>query len=157
MDKELKRILQLSGILSEDKIRRQDPEMDDYYDNDDSNADVVNNKYGKGPYVVGWSAQSHEWYGDEDPSTGNGRYKPKGNGGRVVAINIDSISDAEQIRDELEKQLENENMGEYGKDWYVYSDVHVYIMPVDKYKKVYAYGFDDYFKDLTAKAKDYSK
>jgi len=59
---------------------------------------------GDAPYAVGWSGQSHEWYGDlENPGEeGKGRYKPKGDGGRIVAINVPDYATAQKIEKKLD-------------------------------------------------------
>lgn len=49
------------------------------------------------PYAVIYHGQALEWYGDGDPASGNGRYKPKGNCGHILAINVPTKSLAEQI------------------------------------------------------------
>ena len=59
---------------------------------------------GDAPYAVGWSGQSHEWYGElESPGeVGKGRYKPKGDGGRIVAINVPDYATAQKIEKKLD-------------------------------------------------------
>ena len=59
---------------------------------------------GDAPYAVGWSGQSHEWYGElESPGEeGKGRYKPKGDGGRIVAINVPDYATAQKIEKKLD-------------------------------------------------------
>jgi len=107
--------------IMEVAVRRDDPEMDDY--NDDRAA--VDQDMKAAPYYVAWSAQSWEWYGDDDPSSGSGRYKPKGDGGRIVAINVPTFSKAQQIADKLDSEydsgeFEDKNVyGKQGEDGYV--------------------------------------
>ena len=107
--------------IMEVAVRRDDPEMDDY--NDDYAAASQDMK--DAPYYVAWHAQSYEWYGDGAPSDGQGRYKPKGDGGRVVAINIPTYDKARQIADKLEAsyesgEFEDKNVyGKHGDDGYI--------------------------------------
>jgi len=62
------------------------------------------------PYIVGWSGQSHEWYGDlENPGGPDGRYKPKGDGGRIVAYNITDYEAAKKIADSLDQAYKDGN------------------------------------------------
>jgi hypothetical protein len=86
----------------------------------------------EGPYYVGWKAQSHEWYpagGDNGPETGKGRYKAKGNGGTILARDIQSYAHAKRIADTLDKRhkegkfYDKSVYGKWGKDWYV-NDYH---------------------------------
>jgi len=107
--------------LSEVALRRDDEDWDDYSDErsepDQETADA--------PYFVEWDAQSWEWYGDDDPATGSGRYKPKGGGGRVVAINVPDYETAQKIANKLDDDyntgdFEDKNVyGKQGKDYYV--------------------------------------
>ena len=115
--------------IMEVAVRRDDPEMMDY--GVDKAQDDKQMK--DAPYYVAWFAQSWEWYGDSDPEDGNGRYKPKGNGGRIVAININSYDKAVEIANKLDASYENgdfEDKNVYGKqgiDGYVldYQDADV--------------------------------
>lgn len=107
--------------ITEVAIRRDDPAMDDY--NDDYAAASQDMK--DAPYYVAWYAQSWEWYGEDSPSSGNGRYKAKGDGGRIVAINIPTYDKARQIADKLEAEyqdgtFEDKNVyGKHGDDGYI--------------------------------------
>jgi hypothetical protein len=100
--------------LDEAPLRRDDPEMLDYdMDQEEQAADTAD-----APYYVGWAAQSWEWYGDGDPADGKGRYKPKGDGGRIVAINVPTFAQAQKIADQLDADYENgdfEDSNVYGK------------------------------------------
>jgi len=100
--------------IMEVAVRRDDPEMDDY--NDERGEQEQDAK--DAPYYVEWQAQSWEWYGNDDPSSGKGRYKPKGDGGRIVAINVPTFAKAQQIADKLDLEYENgdfEDKNVYGK------------------------------------------
>jgi hypothetical protein len=107
--------------IMEVAVRRDDPEMDDY--NDERVEKEQDTK--DAPYYVEWNAQSWEWYGDGAPNEGQGRYKPKGDGGRIVAINVPTFAQAQKIADQLDLDYENgkfedENVyGKQGKSGYV--------------------------------------
>lgn len=136
-------------FLTEGPIRKTDPEMDDYYDD----VEDIDSGAGDAPYAVGWSAQYLEWYGDGDPEEGRGRYKPKGDGGDPIAINVPSYEQAQRIAQQLEDKLAQKDMGEYGKDWGVYQGADVWIRPMselDSYER-------DYIKRYAREIQDYSK
>ena len=81
-------------------VRMADPEMDDYFDvEDEKQKDMAS-----APYYVSWHRQSWEWYGNED--TGQGRFKPKGDGGAIVAINVPSYDEAQKIANKLDSDYE---------------------------------------------------
>lgn len=115
--------------IMEVAVARNDPEMQDY--DDERGAQEQDRK--DAPYYVAWYAQSWEWYGDGAPEDGQGRYKPKGNGGRIVAININSYDKAVEIANKLDASYEDgtfEDKNVYGKqgvDGYVldYQDADV--------------------------------
>lgn len=85
----------------------------------------VDTSMGDAPYYVMWSGQSHEWYGDEGPETDKGRYKPKGDGGEIVAINIPTYTQAQKIANKLDADYKSGRFydknvyGKWGKDWYI--------------------------------------
>ena len=107
--------------IMEAAVRRDDPEMMDY--NDDYMA--KSQDMADAPYYVAWHAQSYEWYGDGDPADGQGRYKPKGDGGRIVAINVPTYEQAAKISDKLEASFEDGTFedknvyGKHGNDGYI--------------------------------------
>lgn len=71
-----------------------------------------------GPYAVGWTGNYFEWYGEGDPDQGGrGRYKGKGDGGAIVAINIPEYQTAKEMADELDRKYEK---GEF-EDKFVYN------------------------------------
>lgn len=136
-------------FLTEVAVRRDDPDMQDYY----SDQDQTSTEQRDAPYAVGWSGQSHEWYGDEGPESGQGRYKPKGDGGDYVAINVPDYQTATQIQSQLDKSYEENTFhdksvyGKHGKDWYIVDYDSSYIIPmkdVEEWQLKYT------------KAKDYS-
>jgi len=104
--------------LAEIALRRDDPDMLDY-DADRGKAQGTDAKEMRdAPYYVEWNAQSWEWYGDDDPSTGSGRYKPKGDGGRIVAINVPTYDKAMAIAGKLDNDYDDgsfEDKNVYGK------------------------------------------
>ena len=95
--------MKINDILSEGKVHRNDPAMDEVYDKDKDMDDV--GEAGAAPYYVSWHGQSHEWYGDGDPSEGNGRYKSKGDGGQMLAVNIPTYAEAEAIKEKAEQKI----------------------------------------------------
>ena len=115
--------------IMEVAVRRDDPEMIDYNDDYIKHSQDMKDA----PYYVAWYAQSWEWYGEGSPSDGNGRYKPKGDGGRIVAININSYDKATEIANKLDAEYEAGNFedknvyGRRGEDGYVldYQDADV--------------------------------
>jgi hypothetical protein len=145
---DLTRILKLAG-LNEAVIRTTDTEMDDYYDTAPEET-----------YVVAWTAQYWEWYGNSDPQEGDGRYKAKGDGGEVIAINVPDKNTATALLDDLNKRLESEDFGKAGVDHSYLSGVDAYVDTMTNYKKRFTYGgeFDqEYFGYETKHAKDYGK
>lgn len=142
--------------LTEAAVRRNDPAMDDYYDTDPPAK--PQQPMAEGPYAVGWSAQSHEWYGDGPPASGDGRYKPKGDGGRWVAINVPSYQVAKQLADHLDaayeaKQFPNESVyAKHGRDWYVLEYYGAHVIPMSKMSEYdLESARDDKAKDYAAK------
>lgn len=111
---DMRKLMKIAESLDEVALRRDDPEMAEYdLDSEEQAQDTKD-----APYYVGWHAQSWEWYGDGDPADGKGRYKPKGDGGRVVAINVPTFAQAQKIADQLDSTYENgdfEDKNVYGK------------------------------------------
>jgi len=100
--------------LVEIAVRRDDPEMVDYNSEQGEKEQAMKDS----PYYVAWHAQSWEWYGDGDPADGKGRYKGKGDGGRVVAINVESYEQAAEIARKLDAAYDDgsfEDKNVYGK------------------------------------------
>lgn len=140
-------------FLSEVAVRKTDPDMDEYYaDQDDADRGrrEQEQQVADAPYAVGWSGQSHEWYGDDDMK--RGRYKQKGDGGNIVAINVPSYEMAQKIEAELQQQYENGELpfvgGKWGEDHYIVDWHGTYIEPM---KNVESWRFE------YDKPKDYSK
>lgn len=123
-------------LLKEARVGLNDPAMDDMFDDQGEPTPAALGR--EGPYAVGWSAQSHEWYGDEAPASGRGRYKPKFDGGEIVAINVPDRATADKIGRELEASYEDGSFydksvyAKWGKDWYVNQWHGVWIRPMNK-------------------------
>lgn len=116
--------MKLLKDLLETRLRRDDEEFDLYaQDQELEKQDQARDAIENGPWYVAWSGQSYEFYG-EDPANNDGRYKPKGDGGRIVAINMKK-ADAEKLAAHLDEQYENKTFpdesvyGRFGKDWYI--------------------------------------
>jgi hypothetical protein len=113
------------------------------------------------PYYVGWSGQSHEWYGDGPPSQGEGRYKQKGDGGKVVAINVPDYATAKSIADKLDSEYHAKNFSDdsvynqWGEDYYLVDYHGAYVQSMSK--------MDGYHKEVVpewvrrGQTKDYAK
>jgi hypothetical protein len=86
-----------------------------------SQADV-DKKYS--PYAVIYTGQALEWYGNEEMT--EGRYKNKGQGGKILAINIPTGEMANRVAEEMRVKLfEPRNLvgtginGKKGRDWFI--------------------------------------
>ena len=141
--------------LHEVKVHRDDPAMDDVYDTDRRKQRDMKDA----PYFVRWSGQSLEWYGDDrGPEKGEGRYKPKGDGGKIVAINVPTHEEARKIAAELDNAYQENRFpdksvyADYGKDWYVVDYQGAY---VDSMSNLPKWELQDV--QLYDKPKDYSK
>lgn len=112
--------MKLHDVL-EARVHRDDPAMDDVYDTERRKERDMKDA----PYYVRWYGQALEWYGEGDPEEGNGRYKGKGDGGRIVAINVPTYDEAQKIATQLdhayqEHKFEDKSVyADYGKDYYV--------------------------------------
>lgn len=76
------------------------------------------------PYAVIYTGQQLEWYGNDEMT--EGRYKDKGQGGRILAINIPTKEMAARVKEEMERKLfEPKNLlgtginGRKGRDWFI--------------------------------------
>jgi len=107
----------------------------------------------EGPYAIIWHAQYHEWYGTEDPSTNNGRYKPKGDAGSVLAKNIPSYQQAQKLLPKVEKHTTDH--GEWGQDLMLISQsTGPQIVPMSELKDHF-YGYDPDMQEYGAKPDQY--
>ena len=73
-------------ILLEQAYQRMSEDVDidvDSLKHSMGNQDMEQTDY-DAPYAVICHGQSYEWYGNDDPSTGEGRYKPKGDCGTAL-------------------------------------------------------------------------
>lgn len=137
--------------IMEVAVARNDPEMDDYNSERDEKAQEMRDA----PYYVSWQAQSYEWYGEGDPADGNGRYKAKGDGGRIVAINIPTYAEASAVAKKLDRDYEN------GK----FEDENVYSKSGEDYYTLTYHGtdissmsrMDDFEKETIARVHDSQK
>ena len=84
-----------------------------------------------------FTVQYYEWYGQDDPSTGNGRYKPKG--GRNFAITVNDSHGSMYWQDEMElwfKDWLNKNgIGEFPSGKYEGREVYSYYELLDMERK----------------------
>lgn len=110
-----------------------------------------------GTYVVRWTGQSHEWYGDGPPSSNDGRYKQKGDGGKIIAYNVPR-EQAVRMVDQLDRSYKNKTFydksvyGKWGKDYYMVDYEGARAYPVE------AADPEELYWDLKyANAEDYSK
>jgi len=101
----------LTQYLIETPVSRNSSEMDEYYggDNDfepgSKEEQDTNKTQAAAPYFVGWSGQYLEWYGDDDMK--KGRYKAKGDGGDITAINVQTYEQAQQLADALDAKYQD--------------------------------------------------
>lgn len=88
-----------------------DAEMSDMNATDD----ITNpNQGAEGPYAIVWHGQYHEWYGDDTPESGVGRYKPKGDAGNILAINVPTHEEAQKVLSRVEHLAADQ--GKWGVD-----------------------------------------
>ena len=103
------------GITEDSKTRRYSGKQEIESQMDDMAAtDDIDDPMGGGPYAVVWHGQAHEWYGDDVPSSGVGRYKPKGDAGNILAINIPDYAEAEKVLSRVEHLAQDQ--GKWGED-----------------------------------------
>ena len=91
--------------------------------------EMLSDKYA--PYAVVYGGQASEWYGNDEMT--EGRYKNKGQGGKILAINIPSMEMALNVTTEMEKKLyEPRNLqgtgihGRKGRDRFIVTDVVIF-------------------------------
>jgi hypothetical protein len=83
------------------------------------------------PYAVVYHSQLYEWYGDEGPNDrNNGRYKTKGDGGSILAINIPTKEMAEKIAEEMKQKLDAKGFGTPYKSYYFEDQYYVIYVPM---------------------------
>lgn len=100
------------------------------------------NKLSKDLFAVFWTGQLREWYGDDNFKVG--RYKNKGQGGQVLAINIPTFDMAKKVKVEMERKLfEPRNLvytyikGKEGRDMFLVDYDGISVTPM--------VGLFDYF------------
>ena len=87
----------------------------------------------EGPYVVGWNGQYMEWYGNGEPGSGDGRFKAKGDGGAMVAVNVPNFEMAQRIADTVKSAAESGGLDLGSKEQGAYTDFQgVYITPMNE-------------------------
>lgn len=134
--------MRLIHELIEARLQRNSPEFDAYHDERGEQArtdfqkkrmererqhkaELASRGLIPDTYYVRWFGQSHEWYGDGSPKDGNGRYKQKGDGGAIVAINVPTEEQAEQLASQLDEAYANKQFpddsvySKWGEDMYL--------------------------------------
>ena len=87
----------------------------------------------EGPYVVGWNGQYMEWYGNGEPGSGDGRFKAKGDGGAMVAVNVPTFEMAQRIADTVKAAADSGGIDLGSKEQGAYTDFQgVYITPMNE-------------------------
>jgi hypothetical protein len=87
----------------------------------------------EGSYVVGWNGQYMEWYGNGEPGSGDGRFKAKGDGGAMVAINVPTFEMAQRIADTVKASAVSGGIDLGSKEQGAYTDFQgVYITPMNE-------------------------
>lgn len=118
------------GVLPEQGVEEANRNQDTNW-RDEADREMAPDR--NSPYYVFWTGQSYEWYGDDDPESGEGRYKPKGDSGEIVAINIKDRDTANTIAKKLDDQFNNGSFpnkavyGRWDKDYNIvnYEGAHV--------------------------------
>lgn len=104
------------------------------------------------PYAVIYTGQALEWYGNEEMT--EGRYKNKGQGGKILAINIPTMEMAIRVTLEMRnRMLEPINLvgtgigGKRGKDWYITDYDGVFPCSMNELSKYFSIESDSEIKD----------
>jgi len=94
------------------------------------------------PYAVIYTGQALEWYGNEEMT--EGRYKNKGQGGKILAINIPTGEMANRVAEEMRVKLfEPKNLvgtginGRKGKDRYITDFDRVFFCHMNELNKYF--------------------
>jgi len=78
---------------------------------------ILKHRRYQSPCVYVFQVQSYEWYGNGEPSLGDGRYKPKG--GMEFVVKVDDEHEAMYMEDELEQWfnhwLNDSGQGEHSR------------------------------------------
>ena len=104
------------------------------------------------PYAVIYTGQALEWYGNDEMT--EGRYKNKGQGGKILAINIPTMEMAIRVTEEMRKRiLEPRNLegtginGRKGRDWYITEYDGVFTCSMNELSKYFGIENDSEIKD----------
>jgi len=150
------KIIKSAGYLKKEAQYGTHESLVDLYENTQEDTPSLNDPHmetwknetappiGNAPYAVGWSAQSWEWYGGDDgtgdmagPETGRGRYKPKGDGGEIVAINVPDYNTALAIKKRIDQAAQKAEYRdfeplkyEHGKHGFLLDDYSSWIEPM---------------------------
>jgi hypothetical protein len=74
-----------------------------------------------------------EWYGNGEPGSGDGRFKAKGDGGAMVAINVPTFEMAQRIADTVKASAVSGGIDLGSKEQGAYTDFQgVYITPMNE-------------------------
>jgi len=102
-----------------------------FHDELDEGMEEENMSEEEGPYVVGWNGQYMEWYGNGEPGSGDGRFKAKGDGGAMVAVNVPTFEMAQRIADTVKASADSGGIDLGSKEQGAYTDFQgVYITPM---------------------------
>jgi len=145
--------MKFKEVMQEADSRSQAVRHNDDWEDDNGQEDVAS--IGDAPYAIIWHAQYHEWYGAGDPATGEGRYKPKGDAGAVLAKNIPSYKQAQELLTHPKIEKVAQEHGEWGKDLMLISQsTGPQIVPMSELKDHF-YGYDPDMQEYGAKPEQY--
>ena len=133
--------------------RSQAVRHNDDWEDDNGQENVA--PMGDAPYAIIWHAQYHEWYGAGDPETGEGRYKPKGDAGAVLAKNIPSYQQAQELLTNPKIEKVAQEHGEWGRDLMLISQsTGPQIVPMSELKDHF-HGYDPDMQEYGATPDQY--
>jgi hypothetical protein len=120
----------------------------DYDDDSDNNSDQIQSD---APYAIIWHGQYAEWYGDSAPESGEGRYKMKGDAGSVLAKNIPTYAQAEELLPRVATMSDIGDHGTWGEDHtLVMQSSDPMIVPMSELGKHF-HGYDEELQQYDAK------
>ena len=145
--------MKFKEVMTEAEGRSQAVRHNDDWEDDNGQEDVA--PMGDAPYAIIWHAQYHEWYGAGDPDKGDGRYKPKGDAGSVLAKNIPSYEQAQELLTNPKIEKVAQEHGEWGKDLMLISQsTGPMIVPMSELRDHF-YGYDPDMQEHGAKPEQY--
>ena len=145
--------MKFKEVMTETDGRSQAVRHSDTDWEDENGQEDVASLTDEGPYAIVWHAQYHEWYGAGEPSTEDGRYKPKGDAGSVLAKNIPSYQQAQELLPKVEKVAKEH--GEWGKDLMLISQsTGPMVVPMSELKDHF-HGYDPDMQEYGAKPEQY--